>query len=128
MTTIILQMTDPYKMYIFINSDLNMTTGKIASQASHITHRIVEELVRNGYEQFPPSKEYISYMKWNSNCTKIVLKGTAEQLSELLKLPNSTAFYDNGQTTQVESGSLTVVGFYPCNDMDMSIINKFKLL
>jgi peptidyl-tRNA hydrolase len=121
-------MIEPPKMYIFINSDLNMTAGKIASQASHITHQIVEELVRNGYEQFPPSEEYKTYMRWNKNCTKIVLRGTTEQLLELLKIPNSRGFYDNGQTTQGTANSLTVVGFFPCANIDGLDINKFKLL
>ncbi len=119
-------MTEP-KMYIFINSDLNMSAGKIASQASHITHRIIEELVRSGYEQFTISNEYLTFMKWNKNCTKIVLKATTEQLLELLQLPNSRGFYDNNNMTQVPSNSLTAIGFFPSNNMD-NIISKYKLL
>lgn len=120
-------MTEPPKMYIFINSDLNMTSGKIASQACHITHQIVEELIRNGYEQFPPSPEYMTYMKWNKNCTKIILKASNNELLDLLKLPNSRAFYESGQTTQVPINSLTAIGFFPCSTMDY-VTHTFKLL
>ena len=116
-------MTDP-KMYIFINSDLNMSPGKQASQVAHITHRIVEELVRNGYEQFPTTTEYMTFMKWNKNCTKIVLKATTEQLLELLQLPNSRGFYDNYHMMQ---NCLTAIGFFPSSDMD-DFVSKYKLL
>ena len=120
-------MTEPLKMYIFINNDLNMTSGKIASQTGHIVHLIVDELVRNGYEKFPVSNEYKNYMIWTRNCTKIVLKATTEQLMELMKLPNARSFTDSGPTTQVEQNSLTVVGFLPCNTM-ADIIKDYKLL
>lgn len=118
---------NPVKMYILINSDLNMTAGKIASQACHITHRIVEELVRNGYEQFPPSNEYMTYMKWSKNCIKIIVKATNDQLLELLKNPMARAFYDGGNTTQVEVNSLTAIGFLPSGDLD-KLMDGYKLL
>jgi len=40
-------------MYIFVNSDLNMTKGKTCSQVAHITQLIVEEVMRQGYETCP---------------------------------------------------------------------------
>lgn len=116
------------KMYIFVNNDLHMTSGKISSQVGHIVHKIVDELVRNGYENFPPSVEYMNYMKWNKNCTKIVLKATEDQLKELLKLSNTRSFYDGNKTTQVPEGSLTVVGFFPCVNIDGINIDNYKLL
>lgn len=118
---------NPPKMYILINSDLNMSAGKIASQACHITHMIVEELVRNGYEQFPPSNEYMTYMKWSKNCIKIVLKASNDQLLELSKNPMARSFYDGGNTTQVPVNSLTAVGFLPSADLD-KLIDEYKLL
>ena len=120
-------MSNSLKMYIFINTDLNMTSGKIASQACHVTHLIVEEIIRNFYEGTTTSETYINYMYWNKNCTKIILKANTEQLIELLKLNNARGFYDNGQTTQVPENSLTVVGFFPCFDME-EITTKYKLL
>jgi peptidyl-tRNA hydrolase len=125
-------MSEPLKMYIFINSDLNMTTGKIASQVGHIVHMIIEELVRNGYEQYPISEEYLAFAKWNKNCIKIVLKATQQELLELLKLDSKNdlrvrAWYDNGQTTQVLTGSLTGIGFFPSSTMDQ-LISGYKLL
>ena len=120
-------MTDSIKMYIFINTDLDMTAGKIASQVGHIVHLIVDLLVRSGYESFPVSEEYKTYLKWNKNCTKIVLKATEKQLKELSKMKSARAFYDNGQTTQVEQNSLTVVGFFP-GSLDSDFVKDYKLL
>ena len=120
-------MDDSIKMYIFINTDLNMNAGKIASQTGHIVHRIVDELVRSGYEVHPPSNEYITYARWSRNCTKIILKATHEQLEFLMKLPNARHFIDSGPTTQVAQNSLTVVGFFPGTDLG-DIVKDYKLL
>lgn len=115
------------KMYIFINSDLEMSSGKIASQCCHVTHVIVDELVRDGYESFPASDDYKMYLLWNKHCTKIILKASNEQLLELMKHKSARAFYDNGKTTQVESGSLTVVGFFPSCNLE-ELVKEYKLL
>lgn len=121
------KMSGPPKMYIIINSDLNMEKGCIAAQVSHITHIIIEELVRNGYEKFPPSQEYMTFMKWKKCSTTIVLKAGESQLKELLNMKNARAFYESGQTTQVAEGSLTVIGFFPSTEMS-DIAKKFSLL
>ncbi len=84
------------KMYIFINSSLKMQPGKIASQVGHIVHRIVDTLVRIGYESYPISEDYKTYLKWNKKCTKIILKATENQLLELMTMKNAMAFYDAG--------------------------------
>jgi peptidyl-tRNA hydrolase len=118
---------DSPKMYIFINKNLNMTTGKMISQACHITHQIVDELVSDKYETFPPTEYVMTYMKWNNNCIKIILKGSEEQLLELLKLPMARGFYDSGNTTQGTKDCLTVVGFLPSSKLDIDL-TKFKLL
>ena len=118
---------DQLKMYIFINSDLGMSPGKIASQVGHIVHIIVDELVRNGYEIYPPTEEYMNYAIWSKNCTKIVLKATTSELNELKTLNNARYFIDSGQTTQIEPNSLTVVGFFPGYATD-EFVKKYKLL
>ena len=114
-------------MYIFVNSDLQMTKGKTCSQVAHVTQQITEEIVRIGYEIYPTPGAYFTYMKWKFNCVKIILKATEKELTELLKRQDARPFYDSGQTTQVESGSLTVVGLIPCYEID-EFTEKYKLL
>lgn len=115
-------MADQLKMYIFVNNDLNISTGYLAAQACHITHVIIKELMINGNEIFPPSEEYIRFMKWDKNCTKVILRATESQLLELLKLKEARGFYDNGKIT-----SLTAVGLFPTTEIP-DIVNKCKLL
>jgi peptidyl-tRNA hydrolase len=113
-------------MYIFVNSSLKMTKGKACSQVAHVTQLIVEDIVRKGYETNPPPRLYFTYMKWRSNCTKIILKATEDQLRGLMKLEGAMCIVDDGQT-QVKPGSLTAVGFPPSSEMG-DLAKDFKLL
>jgi peptidyl-tRNA hydrolase len=119
--------TSPYVMYIFVNQDLKMTAGKTASQVGHIVHIIVDELVRDSYESFPPSEKSKVYQVWSQCCTKIVLKACDDQLKELLKRADARPFYDSGRTTQGTNNSLTVVGLLPGKPQE-ALIKDFKLL
>lgn len=112
-------MDQPPIMYIFINSDLNMHKGKCCAQVAHIVQKMTEELIRSAYEKFPPTDTYKTYMKWNSNCVTIILKGTTEQLNELKKMPEARHFTDYGE--------LTVVGFFPSSNMS-ELVKGYKLL
>lgn len=116
-----------YVMYIFVNADLKMTTGKLASQVGHIVHVIVAECERESYESYPPTAKCIAYQKWNECCTKIVLKATEAELKQLLQREDARAFYDSGRTTQVPSDSLTVVGLLPGKPQN-DLLDKYKLL
>ena len=115
-------------MYIFVNKDLDMTKGKTSSQVAHITQQIVEEIIRQGYEIYPPPESYFTYMKWKSCCTMIILKASENELGELMKRKDSRPFFDEGRTTQVRSGSLTVVGFLPCEEKEEFGNKYFQLL
>jgi len=120
---------DNLKMYIVLNSDLGMTPGKMASQACHVVHLIVDEIIRNGLTSISTPPEFLTYLKWNNNCTKIILKASESKLLELIKMKNVRAFYDSGNTTQVKDGSLTCIGFFPCTEKEMkNILDDCKLV
>lgn len=96
-------------MYIFVNSDLKMSAGKVAGQVGHLVQQIIEDIMKMPLN----SKTYKKYLEWNnSGSTKIILKATQEQIKDLVK--NNNAFYviDAGRT-QIADGSMTVAGFYP---------------
>ena len=118
-------MSEPFVMYIFVNSDLNMSKGKIAAQCCHIVGIITEEIIRQGYEIYPPPKTYFDYMKWKNQCTKIILRATTEQLNTLMKLQNARHFIDNGE--RLPENALTVVGFFPGSDIS-DRVKEYKLL
>jgi peptidyl-tRNA hydrolase len=119
------QETKELKMYIFINTDLGMTPGKIYSQLIHLTRQMTSEIIRLGYEVSPTPKECILYKQWENKPTTIVLKANTLQFEELLKIKGVKTVIDSGKTTQVESGTLTVLGFLPGENI--GDVDKFKL-
>lgn len=117
-------MTEPIIMYIFVNSDLKMTKGKICSQCCHLVMVVTEEIIRQGYEVYPPQESYMTYIKWRTNCTKIILKATTEQLKKLMLMEEARHILDDDQ---IEPNSLVVVGFFPSSKM-AEIAKDYKLL
>jgi peptidyl-tRNA hydrolase len=117
---------DQIVMYIFINNELGMNKGKIASQAAHVTGIIVDEILRSSFNN--PTKEsledYNFYDKWMKNdmYKKIVLRASKEQLLELIKTEKKCRYVIDAGLTQIPPNSLTVVGFFPRNDLR----EKFK--
>jgi peptidyl-tRNA hydrolase len=105
-------------MYIFVNSDLEMSKGRACAQVAHCCHAIIDPIIRSAYESPQVPELYLRYSKWNLCPTTIILKATEAELTELMKLPESTKFMDNGL--------LTVVGFAPSDKMK-EIAGKFKL-
>lgn len=113
-------------MYIFVNSDLKMTAGKIASQVGHVVQSIIDKIVNDTYQIIPVPDYCMNYMMWKEMPTKIILKGTTEQLENIKNTALNSAFIiDDGQT-QVEPDSLTVVGLFP--DIVTNKYDDFKLL
>jgi len=119
-------MNKPIVMYLIINSNLNMSKGKIASQVAHCTGEITERIIRSAYESNKPPDYYSTYMKWKNGCAKIVLKAPEEKLKELMKLDHCIPIFDAGKT-QIEAGSLTCIGFYPSTELG-EILKDLKLL
>lgn len=112
-------------MHIFINNDLGMNKGKIASQVGHAVQHLIENLVSF------PNEEYLEWKKTGSK--KIVLKVNQSEIKEIIKkfadkYGNTAIIHDAGHT-QVASGSLTCVGFAPKYIHNVPIQwQKYKLL
>lgn len=113
-------------MYLIINNDLNMGKGKCCSQVGHCVGEITERVIRLAYESRKPSDKYLTYQKWKKNCAKIVLKGSEEQMRELMKRDDCVAIIDSGNT-QVPPNSLTCIGFYPSSELG-DLFKDYKLL
>ena len=110
--------------YIFVNTDLELSKGRIGSQCSHITQVIVEEIVKKNYETFPTPKVCIDYMRWKQNPKTIVLKADTKQLHELVKRHHAKYFIDSGD--RIPDNSLTCVAFPPNNEME-EFVKDYKL-
>ena len=117
-------------MYLIVNNDLNMSKGKIAAQVGHIVESIIEELVKAEIFSSNQSKKKSfleDYNLWKRvGRAKIVLKATQEEIKQLSILDDARYIIDAG-LTQVEPGSMTVVGFLP-SKTKIENFNKFKLL
>jgi|SRR5581483_2098156 len=114
------------KMYILVNTSLDMKKGKIAGQVGHV----VEEIVSHHYENCLEDKEKMKVWKsWIENHgTKIVLKCSQSVLEEMLRDKNVESFIvkDAGRT-QIPAGSLTCVGLYPTTNPP-NVVKELSLL
>lgn len=132
--------------YILVNKELNMGVGKIAGQVAHVqtvidnkifelddkiyflSEEILDEDIMD--TRFAKEKELINnYYDWlySGSQTKIILRAKEK---DLLKAIDMGAVYirDNG-LTEVPSGSLTAVGFFPQpKDNLVDFTKKFQLL
>lgn len=126
--------------YILVNKELNMGVGKIAGLVAHVQTVIdnkIFELVlseeileEDSMGSFAKEKELTNnYYDWfySGSQTKIILRAKEK---DLLKAIDMGAVYirDNG-LTEIPSGSLTVVGFFPQpKDNLVDFTKKFQLL
>lgn len=102
---------DEIVQYFVVNSELNMSTGKIAAQVAHVTTLITKDFLLNE-QQILNQEDIQLFYKWLiNNQTKIILKAKEK---DLLKLIEQGFYYirDLGKT-EIPEGSLTVVGLPP---------------
>lgn len=94
-----------YVMYIVVNSELEMSIGKIAAQVGHV---IVNYMMQNG----------CANPNWiDDGQPKIVLGADLKTMEELLKFPDTYSTYDGGRT-EISPNSLTALCFAPMRRKD----------
>ncbi len=119
----------PPVMYIFVNDDLDMSKGQLATQCCHMAHLITDERVTAMYEENPPTADTLAYMRWRKSCVKIIKRATAAQLLTLSRLPYARQFVDEAH--RIPGGSMTVVGFLPKSPIAVRRdhdVQQYKLL
>ena len=96
-------MEDELVEYFVVNSELNMSTGKVSAQVANVATIIAVEYSNSENEDFD---------KWYENDQKkIILRGKQKDLDKLI----DAGFYyirDNG-LTEISAGSLTCCGLPP---------------
>lgn len=132
--------------YILVNKELNMGVGKIAGQVAHVqtiidnkvfelddkiyflSEEILDEDVMD--IRFAKEKELINnYYDWlySGSQTKIILRAKEKDLLKAIDM-GEVYVRDNG-LTEIPSGSLTAVGFFPQpKDNLVDFTKKFQLL
>ena len=112
------------RIYIVINNSVQMSKGKIVSQACHAMAMMTETMLK----RYPT--EWERYKRYGQ--AKIVLKAPEELMSNLIKRysdPTERVFCHSVRDaglTQVESGTLTSLIFCPLRKEE--IPNEIKFL
>lgn len=114
-------MEDEIVQYYIVNSELNMSAGKIAAQVGHVATIIAIEM----------SMSYKKNDKFNSwyaiDQPKIILRGKQKEMEELIE-KGWYHILDLGRT-EITSGSLTVIGCIPEYKSIMKpVVKRFQLL
>ena len=124
-----------YIQYIIINTELKMSTGKIAAQVAHASQMFIRNfLLRTGQVL----DDNIIRNWYATDYKKIVLKVTSEaQLENLIKKITEAGFeedvdffrvYDLGYT-EIEKNSFTAIGFTPMvKERVYPFIKRLRLL
>jgi PTH2 family peptidyl-tRNA hydrolase len=127
---------DELVQYFVVNSELNMSSGKIAAQVAHvstnITHDVSTSLTYYLDRELLTADFTIevldSWRKWfENNQPKIILRGKQKEMEKLIE---QGWYYirDNGRT-EIPEGSLTVVGCVPeYRSVMKTIVKRFQLL
>lgn len=121
-------------VYYVVNTSLKMSSGKIAAQCCHVNTEIVLLMERQ-------SKIPQIYREWrNTGETTIVLRANEEEFKQIFNefanvKTNSTfqppimVYQKDAGRTQVEPGTITVLGFTPMyKDAVPECLKKLKLL
>lgn len=118
---------ESYKMVFVVNSELKMSTGKIAAQVGHATLGL--------YRFIQDNQEYKTGLdQWEkSGCKKVVVKGNnVRQLLDLKKrayeLHIANIMVHDAGKTQVDPGSLTVFALFGKNEQIDPLTGGLKLL
>lgn len=110
------------RIYLIVNSDLQMSVGKIASQTAHGTQYIMEYYLKHPDQQ----GSYRDYKLDGS--TKIILKAPEKKLLEVhRKYPDSSFLVMDAGRTEIQPGSITVLAFLPMDDQ-LPELKRFRLL
>ena len=115
---------DPLIMYVIINKDLKMTPGKVAAQVGHVTQFVIEQLVAETYESAIHSEHCINYMKWKGEPTKVILRGTTEELLYASKRDDTKYMFDPPRPDA--EPKMTAVAFFPSNTLG-KLMKKYDL-
>lgn len=92
-------------MYILVNEDLTMSSGKISAQVGHCVVNYMEQLFMSN------SQDYLTYRAWKMlGQKKIVLKASQSFMLQLEKNPkySNMSIRDNG-LTEIPPHSLTTI-------------------
>ena len=107
-------------MYIIINTNLKLSTGKLCAQVGHAVQDVVISCRGN-------RKRWQTYK--NSGSAKIVLKADQQTFDEILASSYKKFIVTDAGKTECVEGTITAIGFVPMFESEVpDIIKGLKLL
>jgi peptidyl-tRNA hydrolase len=108
------------RMYIIVNSDLKLSTGKLCAQVGHAVQDVVISCRGN-------KKRWNSYK--NNGSAKIVLKADQQIFDELLECSCKKFIVTDAGKTECLEGTITTIVFPPMYESEVpEFIKGLKLL
>ncbi len=96
------------RMYFIINSDLEMSPGKVAAQVGHGTQYVMEYYLKN------PNEQDLFFKYARTGSTKIILRGRLNKILALhKKYPDCSFLVTDAGKTEIAPNSITVLAFLP---------------
>jgi PTH2 family peptidyl-tRNA hydrolase len=119
-------MNDELVQYFIVNSELNMSSGKIATQVAHVASDITYDIVSMIYTVGSDITE--KWVTWNNHDQpKIILRAKEKEMEKLIE--QGWYFIRDIGRTEIPSNSLTCIGYYPEHKSIMRpIVKRFQLL
>ncbi|MDF2533936.1 MAG: hypothetical protein K0R18_93 [Bacillales bacterium] len=116
---------DEIVQYFVVNSELEMSPGKIAAQVGHVATMIAYHAGRDSITTQSQETKWFSDWFYNDQ-KKIVLRGKQKELENLIA-KGFIYIRDNG-LTEIPAGSLTVVGLTPMpKDIAQEYVKRLQL-
>lgn len=117
---------DPLSLYLIVNKDLNMGTGKVGAQCGHAVQYFIE------YDREESTSLNLDHRiygwKNNSRIGKIVLGANTNEFNKLKEDYDPIVVVDAG-LTQIAAGSETVICLYPMfKDERCKLLKRLQLL
>jgi PTH2 family peptidyl-tRNA hydrolase len=107
--------SDELVCYFVVNSELNMSPGKIAVSVGHVATKIA----------LKPNEKFYNWY-YNYNQKKVVLRGKEKDLRELIE--NGFVYVEDMELTEVEKVSLICVGLILRRSEAEKYIKRLQLL
>jgi len=130
-------------MYGIVNTDLNMSAGKIAAQFGHGVQKVVREIllklsVANRNEKIITTNPYYidlnsKWQEWNRSAVKVVLGAPTELFNSIIKRADDTGIegaliFDEARTELAKPDN-TVFVFYPYRRSEIGdLVSQLPLL
>lgn len=113
---------DPTIMYIIVNSELDMSPGKLCAQVGHAVMTLCDTIYLSDVTND-------TFANWRrTDYRKVILRAPLKEFNKLKELPGAAIIIDNG-LTEVSAGSETCIGFPPIHKSKVpKLIKRLQVL